>query len=183
MTMVTPKEIRRRIILELYEAFIGRREHAVTREELVRELGYPEWVVEASLLYMDAKGWMSSLLPDGLRISVSGVEVVEDKEKFLEEFGVPSNVILVITGGEEGREKVKGGFDEVYKEVEMSALSDADKEEVLLSLEKVEKKCAEITVHMEELGKGIAQVLKKAEWLRSLLGSVICRMFLGKLNI
>ncbi|MBU7017617.1 MAG: hypothetical protein HXS44_08910 [Theionarchaea archaeon] len=182
MTMVSPKEMRRQIILKLYEAFNDRKEHSLTKQQLMEDIGLPEWVVEASLLYMDAKGWMSSLLPSALRISPAGVDLVEDRERFLEEFESLSNVVLVIVDSEvEG--SLEGGFEKLYEEVGSSVLSEEEKEEVSKLLEMVEKKCEEMGGPMEELGKGMVQVLEKAEWLRPYLHSVVCRKFLGNLKI
>jgi hypothetical protein len=180
--MVSPKEIRRQIILRLYEAFMDRKEHSLTKQELIEDIGVPEWVVEASLLYMDAKGWMSSLLPSALKISPAGVELVEDRERFLEEFESLSNVVLVIVNSKV-KGSLEGGFEMLYEEVKSSHFSEEEKEEVFKLLETVEKKCEEMGGPMEELGRGIKQVLEKAEWLRPYLHSVVCRKFLGNLKI
>lgn len=179
MRKVSPKEIRRRILLRLYEACQGRREHTVNRKELVEELGIPEWVVEASLLYMDTKGWIGSLVPSALRISVKGIEVVEDRKLFEEEFGRGSNVVLVVHEGIVG----KGGFERVLEAVESSALSDVDKEEVKKLVDEVEERLEEIGPGVEGLQKCVMRVLEKAEWLRPVLGSVVCGMILEKLGM
>lgn len=160
---------------------MDRKEHSLDKQELMEEIGLPEWVVEASLLYMDAKGWMSSLLPKALKISPAGVELVEDRERFLEEFESLSNVVMVIVDSKV-KGSLEGGFEMLYDEVG-SHFSEEEKEEVLKLLEIVEKKCEEMGGPMEELGKGMVQVLEKAEWLRPYLHSVVCRKFLGNLKI
>jgi len=158
---------------------VGRREHTVSREELVEELGIPEWVVEASVLYMDAKGWMESLVPSGLRISVRGVEVVEDKKRFEREFGRGSNVVLVVHEGIGS----KDGFERVLEAVESSVLSDEDKEEVRRLVREVEERLGKIGTDIGGLDRSIIRILEKAEWLRPLLSSVVCRVFLEKLGL
>jgi hypothetical protein len=180
MMKVSPKEIRRRILLKLYEAYWGREEHTLTGEELREEIGVPEWVVGAALLYMDARGWMGSLQSDGLCISAAGVDVVENENRFAEEFGGNSNVILVIVDNEGSAGK---GFEEVYEKVAGSMLSDDEKGEIRRLLEDIEKQVAKAGACLDGIGVRMAEVLKMCEWLSPVLSSVVCKIFLERLRM
>jgi hypothetical protein len=179
MKKIGPREIRRRILLKLYEGFMTRREHTVTMEELVEELGIPELVVEASLLYMDAKGWVMSLFPSKLKISPAGIEMVEDKEQIVREFGSFSHVVLVVDGGIEGEIR----FEDLYEKVASSSLSDTGKEEVVGYLKKIEQHVEEMGPSLEGIGEGLSHIMDKAEWLQPGLTSVICRVILARCGI
>ena len=179
MKEIGPREIRRRILLKLYEGFMTRREHTVNREELVEELGIPEWVVEASLLYMDAKGWITSLFPSKLQISPAGIEVIEDKEQIVREFGSFSHVVLVVDGKIEGEIR----FEDLYEKVASSSLSDAGKEEVIAYLKEIEEYVEEMGPSLEGIGEGLSHILEKAEWLQPGLTSVICRAILARCGL
>lgn len=157
---------------------MGRSEHSVSKKELVQELGLPEIVVEAALLYMDVKGWIGSLMPSGLKISVAGMELVEDEKRFGEEFESSSNVILIFEDQVGDGEK---GFEQVYEMVDSAAVSEEEKKEVRALIEAVERELEEMGPALEEIKKCVALISEKAEWLKPGVVHSVCYAVMERL--
>jgi len=159
---------------------MGRSEHSVSRKELVQELGLPEIVIEAALLYMDVKGWIGSLMPSKLKISVAGIELVEDEKRFGEEFESSSNVVLIFEGsglGDKGE-----GFEQVYEVVDSAAVSEEEKKEVRALVEAVERELEEMGPALEEIKKSVALISEKAEWLKPGIVHSVCHTVMERLT-